>query len=583
MRLFSYGLLVGLGAVMALGAEEPAGARQANQPADPPARPKAGTQGAAEAPRPGELEAEIAFNEKLLRDAGHAADGPGLLAFFRAKVLSEADQERLKKAVVDLGNDGFAIREKASRELLQAGRFSLPFLRPVVDDPDLERARRAEQCIEDIERMPVVAQVTAAAQLAAVRQPAGISDLMLACLPWIEDESAQGAIFSALAQTGLRDGRADPALIEAAKDREALRRAAAAHVLGRAGMEQRRQAVRLLTDSDVRVRFHAACALVRSGEKSAVPSLLAQLTEGPLSQAWQAEDLLCRLAGEQLPGVSPSTWDDVGRRKCRDAWETWWKEHSSRLDLTRVNLEETYLGLNVIAELDGQARGGRVWECGPDGKPRWEITNVNRPIDAHLLPGGRVLVAEHGNSRVSERDREGKVLWEHTLTSQPVSVQRLPSGNTFIVTYNELLEVTPASKVVFSVRRPGMIYHGMKLRNGNMIYVNSNSQVVELDPSGREMHLVPVGNTSGWASVEKLHNGHYLVALYSGRKVVEVDNSGKVIWEAAVEAPGHATQLRSGNILVASIEGRKIIEINRSGTVVWQQATQGRPFHVHRR
>ncbi len=582
MRSFIRVLLLGLGALLLLGVPAPAGEPGGVSPRGA-ARPTLPAGGSADATRAGELEAEIAFNETLLRAAGHNPDGPGLIAFFRSKVISAAGKVRLQQAVIDLGNDSFRVREKASLELFQAGRLALPFLRPYVTDPDLERARRAEQCIEDIERLPDCAQITAAAQLAAVRKPAGVTEVMLACLPWVDDEPTREAIMTALTRTGLRDGRADPALIEAARDPEPYRRAAAAHVLGRAGMEQRRAAVRLLADSDVGVRFQAACALVRSGEKLAVPALLAQLTDGPLSHAWQAEDLLCRLAGEQLPGGSPATWDQSGRRKCRDAWESWWKEHANRLDLTRVNLEETFLGLNVIAELDGPGRGGRVWECGPDGKQRWEITNVNRPIDAQVLPGGRILVAEHGNSRVTERDRQGKVLWEHSVSSQPVSVQRLPSGNTFIVTYNELLEVTPANKVVFSLRRPGMIYNGMKLRNGNVVYVNSSSQVVELNAAGQEIHLVPVGNTSGWASVEKLHNGHYLVSLYSARKVVEVNESGKVIWEAAAESPGHATQLRSGNVLVASIEGRKLLEINRTGTVVWQQATQGRPFHVHRR
>ncbi len=539
---------------------------------------------AADPSSPAEAEAEIAFQESVLREAGYATDGVGLLAFFRSRFLSEADQLRLKQAVANLGSDSFEAREKATHDLIQAGRFSLPLLRPLLQDSDLERVRRAEQCIEEIERTPVVALLIAAAQLASVRRPAGITEAMLACLPWIEEESAREALFTALAQTGWRDGRVEPAVSAAARDRDPLRRSAAAHILGRAGRAERQLAMGLLQDSDVRVRFYAACALLRSGEKVAVPALLAQLTDGPLAQAWQAEDLLSRLAGEQLPAVSLASWDELGRRKCREGWEAWWSQQKDHLDLARLNLEESYLGLNLVAELDGSPRGGgRIWECSKDGKVRWEILNIARPIDAQLLPGGRVLVAEHGNSRVSERDREGKVLWEFRVDNQPVAVQRLPSGNTFIVTYSELLEVTPTSKVVASFRRPGMIYHGMKLKSGNMLYVTSNSQVVELDPAGRELRMVPVGNTSGWASVEKLNQGNYLVALYSGRKVIEVDGSGKVLWECQVESPGHATRLPNGNILVASIEGRKLLEINRAGVTVWQQATQGRPFHVHRR
>jgi len=409
---------------------------------------------------------------------------------------------------------------------------------------------------------------------------------MLACLPWVEDEAVREALHGALAVTGLRDGKVSQSIIAASNDKEAVRRAAAAHVLGRAGPEQRKHALRLLADADVEVRFYAALSLLRSGEATAVPTLMGHLTDAPLPLAWRAEDMLCRIAGEKMPTVNPGNWDEPSRRKCRDEWEAWWRENQSKVNLGLVNSEDAYLGLNVIAELDGAARGagnGRIWECGPDGKPRWEITNVARSIDAQVLPGSRVLVAEHGPLRVTERDRAGKILWEQKVDNQPVCIQRLSNGNTFIVTYTEILEVTPGHKVVYSHKRPGMIYHGQKLRNGNIVYVQSNNQIVEMDTSGKEVRSVTVGNTGGWASVERLLNGHYLVALYSAGKVVEVDDRGKVLWECSVVSPGHATRLRSGNTLVASIEGRKVVEVNRAGTVVWEQRTQGRPFHVHRR
>src|SRR5262249_26392023 len=115
----------------------------------------------------------------------------------------------------------------------------------------------------------------------------------------------------------------------------------------------------------------------------------------------------------------------------------------------------------------------------------------------------------------------------------------------------------------------GMIYNATKLRNGNIVMAQSNNQIIELDPMGRTIATVTVADTSGWASVEKLPTGRYLVALYSGGRVVEVDATGKVFWTAKVESAGHATRLRNGNTLVASIEGRRIVEIDPSGKEVW--------------
>src|SRR5205823_5162189 len=112
------------------------------------------------------------------------------------------------------------------------------------------------------------------------------------------------------------------------------------------------------------------------------------------------------------------------------------------------------------------------------------------PVDAQPLPGGRVLVAEHGRSRVTERDPKGEVLWEQRTDSQPVSCQRLANGNTFIATYNELLEVTRDHKVVFSRKRLAGVFNARKLPNGHVVFVQSNNQVVELDEAGRELVAV---------------------------------------------------------------------------------------------
>ena len=387
---------------------------------------------------------------------------------------------------------------------------------------------------------------------------------------------------AALLSTGQEGGKCVAAVLEATKDREPFRRAAAGFVLGQGNTDDQQLALRLLQDPDTQVRFYASRSLILMGEMRAIPVLIAQLTDAPLSLAWQAEDVLSRVAGDKMP-VSNGNWERAGRLRCREGWEQWWKTNGSTLVLKPNSLKETYLGLNVVVELDGSTRSGRIWECGSDGKVRWEITNVSRPIDAQILPGERVLVAEHGQSRVTERDRKGQILWEHRLQSQPVAVKRLPNGNTFIVTYQEILEVAPSNKVVYSHPRPGMIYYGAKLRNGNIVYITSNNQVVEMDEAGKELKTIPVGNTGGWASVEKLSSGRYLVALYGSRKVVEVDESGKVIWEASIESPGHATRLANGNTLVACIEAKKVVELNRASRVVWEQPTVGRPFHIYRR
>jgi PQQ-like domain len=526
-----------------------------------------------------------ADDAKVLHDAGIGTDAAGLVAFLRAQTPAPSEQARLSARLIDLGSPAFQVRERASHELTEAGRFALPLLRSGLTSSDLEVARRSARCIEAIEQSPAATLVASAARLAAVTRPAGATEALLTILPRVEDETAEEAIFQALTAVAVTGGVAEAAVVQASGDRDALTRAAAGFVLGQASALQRGVAVHLLTDTDARVRYRTACGLLRGGERSAVPALIVLLEDGPASVAWRAQDLLDRLGGDMgVPTVAGA--DAAARHRLRVAWDDWWKTNADRIDLARASRREACLGLNLVVELDSADRGGpgRVWECGADGRSRWEITNLHRPIDARLLPSGRVLVAEHSPPRVTERERDGRVVWEYTPSGQPVSCERLPDGNTFIATYNELLEVNRDKGVVCSIKLPAMmVFYACKLRNGHYLYVSSNNRVVELDVSGKEISSVAVENSGGWASVERLVGGNLLVALYNAKKVVELDRTGRVLWQCDVEFPGHATRLTNGNTLVASIEGRRIVEFDRAGKEVWHQSTSGRPFHAYRR
>src|SRR5437867_505130 len=77
-------------------------------------------------------EAGSSPDERMLREQGVATDGPSLLAFLRAQTPSAAEQARLAAAVEQLGHRSFAVRERASKALVAAGRPALPYLRPAL-------------------------------------------------------------------------------------------------------------------------------------------------------------------------------------------------------------------------------------------------------------------------------------------------------------------------------------------------------------------------------------------------------------------------------------------------------------------
>jgi hypothetical protein len=59
----------------------------------------------------------------------------------------EADSQKIAKLIRLLGDSSFAVREKASKDLVALGESAVPFLQKAQKNPDLEVARRSERCL----------------------------------------------------------------------------------------------------------------------------------------------------------------------------------------------------------------------------------------------------------------------------------------------------------------------------------------------------------------------------------------------------------------------------------------------------
>jgi HEAT repeat protein len=522
---------------------------------------------------------------RLLREAHVSADDTSLLEFFKKRTLTNADRVELQRLIRLLGSESFEERERASHTLLSRGPLALRFLQEALRDPDPEIVRRADRCISEIEQGPGASLPAAAARTLARRHPPEAMAALLEYVPFADDDTVEEEVLGALVSLAAQQEKNEAVLARALHDALTARRGAAAYVLGRSKDERDRAAVRpALKDTSAKVRFRAAQALIAAHEKEAVAALVDLLPSAPDDLAWQAEEILFRLAGEQAPQISSGDGSAPARQKQRDAWAAWWREHANTTDLARLEQEEPYLGLTVIAQMNT----GKVWEIGRDGKPRWTLDKLQGPIDAQVLRGERVLVAEYQGSRVTERDFQGHVLWEKTLTSNPLVCQRMPNGNTFIATYDKVLEVTRDGREVYSHHPRGgagvaRIYGAQKLRNGHIVTVTLDGSVHEMDAAtGKDVKSFTIG-VPGCYGIEGLPSGRYLVANYNQGQVLELSPEGKILWECKVAGAYHATRLANGNTLVSSHSGQRVVEVNREGQTVWEQPAGNNVWRVHRR
>ncbi len=132
---------------------------------------------------------DLAEDERVLREAKLPTEGPALLDLFRQRTLSEARTARIPQLVKQLASDEFETRKKASAELKALGPPALPLLRRAAAGvTDAEAKNRLRDCIETLEGIPSAEQAIAAARLVRVRKPSGAVAVLLAYLPFADDD-----------------------------------------------------------------------------------------------------------------------------------------------------------------------------------------------------------------------------------------------------------------------------------------------------------------------------------------------------------------------------------------------------------
>lgn len=176
---------------------------------------------------------------------------------------------------------------------------------------------------------------------------------------------------------------------------------------------------------------------------------------------------------------------------------------------------------------------------------------------------------------------KGEIVWEHDA---PLSndVWMLANGNLLFTTGHGVLEVTRSKDTVFCYQSSSYVFACQRLSNGNTFVGECNTgKLLEISPKGeivKEVCILPEGTSDAgmgfMRNARRLKNGHYLVAHYAGKKVVEYDKHGKIYWEAEVSGGAHSVVRSSnGHTLVAVADADKnprIMEFDKKGRKVWE-------------
>lgn len=522
----------------------------------------------------------VADDEKTLKEAHQDTAGPALLEFLRKRTLGPSDRERLSTLINQLGNDSFDVREKASADLVAMGSVAVSALDNATRHTDPEVARRAQECLKQLNQGESNRLAAAVLRVVAARKPTGAVDVVLAYLPQAEEDGIGEDAVTALSALALNSGKADAKLLEALADKNPQKRAGAAQALCRAGAKESYPRIReLLQDADSSVRLKAGLCLARVREKASMPALIELLGARPYEETWPIEDLLVRLAENKGPGVSLGS-DESSRRQCRDAWAAWWAKNAASIDMAKLDSDPPPLHYTLVVLLDA----GKIIDLDEKNKPRFTLDGLEFPLDAQALPGDRVLVCEHNGNCVTERNRKNEVQWKQEV-QEPIMAQRLPNGNTFIASRTQLIEVTREHKNVFSYARPDgdMFMKAIKLRNGDVAFVVNQGKFIRMNTKGEELTTFGVALSTFGGRLEVLPNNHVVVPLLNEGKVVELDAKGSRVWETAFDQPVAASRTSNGHTLLTSMNQNRVIEVDRNGKPVWEFKAESRITRAFRR
>ncbi len=170
---------------------------------------------------------------------------------------------------------------------------------------------------------------------------------------------------------------------------------------------------------------------------------------------------------------------------------------------------------------------------------------------AQEKPAYRVLAQDKGHAAIV--NAKGEVEWEVPCKYVSHDISMLANGNILLHTAAAtVIEMTPDKKVVWKYEaKPKQGYQGavevhsfQRLADGlTLVAESGNRRLVEVDQAGKIVHEIPLtvdkpNSHRDTRMVRKLDNGHYLVCHEGDGMVREYDKDGKVVWSYALDLDG---------------------------------------------
>jgi HEAT repeat protein len=590
------------------------GAGLASRADDPPAaKPRVLIQRAlpAAAPKAADPTDSAALDRKALEAVGLKPDDTaGILKYLKERTLNDVDSTKIESIIQRFANEDFEERVKASVEIEQVGGRAVDTLRKASKDDKNppEVVFRSKLALKRIEKVNQEDVATAAIRALAGAKHKEIVPVLLGYLPQTASPQVIDQIQATLIANADSEGRPDPALFQALKDPNPLRRTAAAVALvegAKFAADVRAREITpvildvLKTEKDPNFRFAVVRSFLLAGtEKQSIGMLIDMLPDLNRRQIWQAEDFLVQLAGKDAPKVRCLKTRD-SQVKASKAWAEWWAKAEASTKFEPGTIKPRIQGKFYLVTLDYRfGQNGMIAEYGTDEKERWKLSGIGMPMDVVFTANDRLVVVDSNQNAIVERDLNGKVLSTKRfefdnpggggkINAQPKGIQALKDGGLLVFGGNCVVTYTKDGKEDVKYVRPNVANFGnqdvcaaCKLSTGEIVVSVLNNgpmgqapQLIFLDAKGKEIkdRTIKTGQGNNYmGSIIEHEPGKVL--LTEMNQLVEYDlKTGKAGWKKQINQPRSVQRLPNGNTLYVDFNQYppRIVEQTDTGEEAW--------------
>ncbi len=501
-------------------------------------------------------------NLKLLQEFEIAPTKESVAAYLVSLHPSPGERELLGQLVAELGNDSYAQRESATRQLLRRPTGVIPVLEEATKNSDFEIRWRSKQILGHTEResrrlLEAVFVTVQKEKLAGLCRP------LFGAVALCKDDYLRIQLRRALAESAQEADA--PFLIEQLHSADVQQRVAAIATLGKispkAGAEQ---ATSLLGDESPLVQLAALRILADQGRRDSLPHLV-RLLDSPETPVRTESIRILRACTGQHFGFTVYELADK-RAASLEQWRKWLADSGMSAEL-KFPLSDVAIDLGRLLVCDmGQQK---VIEYDSAGVKTWEKQVGQAPWACFGLANGHRIAGSYQDRTVVEFDEAGNEVWRmNDLPGGPMAVQRLDNGNTLLAIPDamQVIEVSPDKKIVWKAAIDGRPTYARRLEDGRtLIALQQHQKVVEVDEAGKVAWEIPIKGMS--FSADRTPTGTTLICDLQKGEVREYDRSGAVVFtKTGFSNPYTVQRLASGNTMVVDRTGVK--ELDLKGNIV---------------